>query len=107
MSGQGGKGLTPAPAVGKALRLPVALLGVLLAANTLSGCGSFFGGKKEIPEDTDPPDVIYGKAEVLINKGAYADAAKEYEDVDINHPYSQEARRAIVMAAYAYYKAGK
>jgi outer membrane protein assembly factor BamD len=107
MSGQGGKGLAPAPAAGKALRLPVALFGVLLAANALSGCGSFFGGKKEIPEDTDPPDVIYGKAEVLINKGAYADAAKEYEDVDINHPYSQEARRAIVMAAYAYYKAGK
>lgn len=107
MSGQGGKGLAPARAAGKALRLPVALFGVLLAANALSGCGSFFGGKKEIPEDTDPPDVIYGKAEVLINKGAYADAAKEYEDVDINHPYSQEARRAIVMAAYAYYKAGK
>ncbi len=58
-------------------------------------------------ENNDPPDVIYGKAEGLINKGAYGDAAKEYEEVDINHPYSQEARKAIVMAAYAYYKAGK
>ena len=32
---------------------------------------------------------------------------RQYEKVDINHPYSQEARRAILMAAYAYYKAGK
>ena len=52
--------------------------------------------------------MIYGKAERLLDKGrATNDAAKQYEEVDINHPYSQEARRAIVMAAYAYYKAGK
>ena len=59
------------------------------------------------PENNDPPDVIYGKAETLVDKGKYGDAARAYEEVDINHPYSQEARRAILMAAYAYYKAGK
>ncbi len=109
MSGRGGKGLTPRPIriEVRGLGLPVALLAMALAANALSGCGSFWGSKKEIAEDNDPPDVIYGKAEAMINKGSYADAAKEYEEVDINHPYSQEARRAIVMAAYAYYKAGK
>ena len=31
----------------------------------------------------------------------------KFEDLDRDHPYSPEARRAIVMAAYAYYKAGK
>ena len=71
-----------------------------------SGCGSFWG-KTQAVENNDPPDIIYGKAEGLINKGDYGEAAKEYEEVDINHPYSQEARKAIVMAAYAYYKAGK
>ena len=40
-------------------------------------------------------------------KGKFEDAAKKFEDVDREHPYSPEARRAIVMAAYAYYKAGK
>jgi outer membrane protein assembly factor BamD len=98
--------LTPLAPKALALRLPVALLAVMLAAGALTGCGSLWG-KKEVVEDNDPPDVIYGKAEAMINKGAYGDAAKEYEEVDINHPYSQEARRAIVMAAYAYYKAGK
>jgi outer membrane protein assembly factor BamD len=51
--------------------------------------------------------VIYGKADTLLDKQSYDEAAKAYEDVDINHPYSQEARKAIVMAAYAYYKGGK
>jgi outer membrane protein assembly factor BamD len=86
--------------------LALRIAGLFLAASLVSGCGSFFGKTPEI-EDTEPPDVIYGKADKLIDKGDYAGAAHEYEEVDINHPYSQEARRAIVMSAYAYYKAGK
>jgi outer membrane protein assembly factor BamD len=79
----------------------------ILAVGVLAGCGSLFGGDKPDLVNNDPPDVIYGQAEKLVDKGKYEDAAREYEEVDINHPYSQEARRAIVMAAYAYYKAGK
>jgi outer membrane protein assembly factor BamD len=84
----------------------VTLLTLTLAAGVLAGCGSILGKKAEI-ENNNPPDVIYGKAEKLVDKGDFDAAAREYEQVDINHPYSQEARRAIVMAAYAYYRAGK
>lgn len=95
----------PSPGHGL-LRLPVTLGVLLLTAGLVAGCGSLWGKKKEV-EDTSPPDVLYGKADTLLDRQSYEDAAKEYEEVDINHPYSQEARRAIVMAAYAYYKAGK
>jgi outer membrane protein assembly factor BamD len=78
----------------------------VLLTSLLGGCGSFFGSKPEVVNN-DPPDIIYGKAEQMVDKGKFAEAARQYEEVDINHPYSQEARRAIVMAAYAYYKAGK
>jgi outer membrane protein assembly factor BamD len=78
---------------------------VILAASLLSGCGAF-SSKPAKDESNDPPDVVYGRADQLLNKGKYEDAAKEYEQVDLNHPYSQEARHAIVMAAYAYYKKG-
>ncbi len=84
-----------------------AVLALLLTASLVSGCGALFGKNKEVDETTVAPNVIYGKADTLLDKQAYADAAKAYEDVDINHPYSQEARKAIVMSAYAYYKAGK
>lgn len=81
---------------------------VILAASLLGGCGStLFGGKTEEVVNNDPPDVIYQKAEKLADQGKFKDAARAYEEVDINHPYSPEARRAIVMAAYAYYKGGK
>lgn len=87
------------------LRLPIALGVVLLAAGLTAGCGSLFG-KKEAGEIASP-DVIYGRADAMLDRQSYEEAAKQYEEVDINHPYSREARRAIVMSAYAYYKAGK
>ena len=51
--------------------------------------------------------MIYGRADAMLDQQSYEAAAKQYEEVDVNHPYSTEARRAIVMAAYSYYKAGK
>lgn len=50
---------------------------------------------------------MYADADALMSKKKFQDAAKKFEDVDREHPYSPEARRAIVMSAYAYYKAGK
>jgi outer membrane protein assembly factor BamD len=44
---------------------------------------------------------MYADAEALLNKGEWTLAAKKYEDLDRDHPYAPEARRAIVMAAYA------
>jgi outer membrane protein assembly factor BamD len=80
---------------------------VLLAGLLLGGCGSIFGSDKAELVNNDPPNVIYGQAEKMVDEGDYEKAARQYEQVDVNHPYSQEARRSIVMAAYAYYKAGK
>jgi len=92
--------------------LPVArataLAVTLFLAAVLTGCGgSIFGSDKSELIDNNPPNVIYGQAEKMVDEGDYEEAARQYEQVDINHPYSQEARRAILMAAYAYYKAGK
>ena len=50
---------------------------------------------------------MFADADTLMSKGKFEAAAKKFEDVDREHPYSPEARRAIVMAAYAYYKDGK
>jgi len=77
----------------------------LLALLLLSGCASSTNSAKLL--NPDPPGKMYADADALMNGAAYTEAAKKFEDVDRDHPYSPEARRAIVMAAYAYYKAGK
>jgi outer membrane protein assembly factor BamD len=78
-----------------------------LAATTLAvGCSSTSDlAKKAL--NPDPPGKMYADADSLLSKGSYTDAAKRFEDLDRDHPYAPEARRAMVMAAYAYYKAGK
>jgi outer membrane protein assembly factor BamD len=77
----------------------------LFAALMLSACASSNNSAKLL--NPDPPAKMYADADALMTRGSYSDAAKKFEDVDRDHPYSPEARRAIVMAAYAYYKASK
>ena len=52
-----------------------------------------------------PVEELYNEAYDLVQAGEYADAAKAFEEVERQHPYSQWATRAQVMAAYAYYEA--
>lgn len=78
---------------------------VLAGLVAVAGCASSNDAAKLI--NPDPPAKMYSDAEKLMNGGSFSDAAKKFEDLDRDHPYSPEARRAIVMAAYAYYKAGK
>ncbi|GBE42093.1 MAG TPA: outer membrane protein assembly factor BamD [Rhizobiales bacterium] len=80
------------------------LIVMLLFAAVLSGCASR-GDKSDIGSG-DPPEVIYAEADKLMDKSRFIDAAKKFEEVDRDHPYSPYARRAIAMSAFSYYKAG-
>ncbi len=76
----------------------------------VTGCtstGSIFGGDSDTKLDTRPPDVIYKEAEEDLAKGSSARAAVLYERIDQLYPYSEEAKKAMLMAAVAYQKAGK
>jgi outer membrane protein assembly factor BamD len=79
-----------------------AVLSVALAA---SGCASNKLDTSAL--NPDPPAKMFSDADGLMSKGNFDDAAKQFEAVDREHPYSPEARKSIVMAAYAYYRAGK
>lgn len=79
---------------------------VVAGALLVVGCSSASDAAKKAL-NPDPPGKMYADAESYLNKGAYSDAARRFEDLDRDHPYAPEARRSMVMAAYAYYKAGK
>jgi outer membrane protein assembly factor BamD len=78
-----------------------------LALASLGACSSDFSlfAKEEVPPDV-PPDQLYNQAVFLVNeKKDYKEAAKKFEEVDRQHPYSDWARKSLIMSAYAYYEA--
>jgi len=95
--------------LGTALRLLVILpLGVSLAGCASLGnfsLGSLWGDKKEdelLPDQ--PADLLYNEALTLLNKKEFEKAAKKFEEVDRQHPYSEWGRKSLLMSAYAYYE---
>ena len=75
----------------------------------LGGCSmwsDFFGDKDPILPD-EPADRLYNEGVFLMNeKHDYRLSAKKFEEVDRQHPYSEWARKSLIMSAYAYYSAG-
>lgn len=67
------------------------------------GCSS--ASKKEAEaEKTIPVEQLYAEAAQKLDKGDYVDAAKAFEEVDSQYPYSQWATRAQLMTGYTHYK---
>ncbi|WP_088343441.1 MULTISPECIES: outer membrane protein assembly factor BamD [Rhodomicrobium] len=82
---------------------------LVIMASQLSACaGSLFGGGEDKPTiETQPADVLFKDASTALDKNDYTKAAEKFEEVDRQHPYSKEAREAILMSAFAYQKADK
>ena len=83
------------------LRL-ISLAAVL--AVSMAGC-SLFGGKKDVALDDVPPGDIFAKGEAELAGGDADDAAKTFNEIERLYPFSQLAKRAIIMSAYSSYKA--
>jgi outer membrane protein assembly factor BamD len=67
-------------------------------AAALAGCAS---EEPEIPEQ--PAEVLYTNAQNSLEEGRAAEAARLFEEVERQHPYSSWATQALIMAAYSYY----
>ncbi len=80
---------------------------VLIAATLfLAACGSGNSTpENEYVERT--VEELYNDAYETMQKEVYNLAALKFDEVERQHPYSQWARRAMLMAAYSYYKSNK
>jgi outer membrane protein assembly factor BamD len=75
---------------------------LVLVVAALPAC-SWFGKEDVIPDD--PADKLYNEGLFLLNnKQDFKAAAKRFEEVDRQHPYSEWARKALIMSAYAHYE---
>ena len=57
-------------------------------------------------EQTDPADVLYNQGLANLETGRLKEAAAKFDAVDRQHPYSEYARKSIVMSAFAQYRQG-
>jgi outer membrane protein assembly factor BamD len=92
------------------------MLGLALAggALALSGCSLFDSDNASNDVNKDaaqyqerPVETIYADAWKQINRGEWDAAAKQFDEVDRQHPYSIWARRAMLMSAFCSYQANK
>ena len=93
---------------GRPLRLAFGLIALALP---LSGCGTgalydkFFAKDETFVEE--PPDKLYNEGLFLMNQSNDPKAAsKKFEEVDRQHPYSDWARKSLLLSAYAFYQSG-
>lgn len=72
---------------------------VFVAVIALAGCSG--GSVQEVPEGTGAAQIM-ALAAAEVAKGDYKDAAEFYNEVERLHPYSVEAKDALIGAATAY-----
>ena len=94
--------------LGRQLRLAAS---IAVLAVPLSGCGTGALWDKFFAKDDTfaevPADKLYNEGLYLMNqKSDPKEASKKFEEVDRQHPYSEWARKALLMSAYAYYSSG-
>jgi outer membrane protein assembly factor BamD len=84
---------------------------LILLALPLSGCGTGALWDKFMAKDDtfvdEPADKLYNEGLYLMNEKKDTKAAeKKFEEVDRQHPYSDWARKSLLMSAYASYQSG-
>ena len=97
------------PHLGRSVRL-IAL--ALVATFALAGCdtlNNMFGKTNDDNKPADyverPVNLIYEDAWKRIRNEDWVNAAKQFDEVERQHPYSIWARRAMLMSAFCYYRA--
>lgn len=82
------------------------LLVFTLLANLLFFTACSSDGKDDVEESREelPVEAIYNEAAAALDAEEYQVAARKFEEVERQHPYSKWATKAQLMSAYASYK---
>ena len=80
-------------------------LSVLAVVGLLAACNSTKTTEDAFQND-QPPGVLYNQGLAYLNAGKLRDAVSSFDEVDRQHPYSEWARKALIMSAFASYRRG-
>jgi len=73
----------------------------------LSACGEGEDEDDKLTFKNEPPEVLYNNARTTFAEKKYKESIEQFEEVEKQHPYSEWAPRAELMAAYAAYRGGQ
>ena len=94
-------------ATGRSLSAALRRFSFVAAALLLAACSTSKEGTKDAFEDDQPAGVLYNEGLAYMNGGKMSDAVKSFDEVDRQHPYSEWARKALIMSAFASYRRGR
>ncbi len=90
---------------------PVVLLSIALLAATLGACAhrggaarAAKGPKQDLAYEERPVELLYSTGAQKLDQRQWNDANRYFDEVERQHPYSEWARRAVLMEAYANYQ---
>jgi len=81
--------------------------GLGLALTMLAACAGNQSERDELAFVERPVEVLYNEATRAIDRNFFSEAIPLFEAVERQHPYSEWARRSMLMAAYSAYRAAK
>lgn len=87
-------------------RLRNTALLLAVAPLILTACGEKDIDLSTYVENVEPADVLYNQALANLNEGRVSEATKKFEAVDRQHPYSEYARKSMLMSTFTNYRQG-
>lgn len=89
-------------------RATAMLVGTVAVVAILSGCASKDDAidLSKYVETIDAPDKLYNEALANLDGGRLGEAAKKFAAIDRQHPYTEWARKSLVMGAFTNYRQG-
>lgn len=79
----------------------------LVSVAGLSACSTSAKKASASFQVARPVETLYSRATTALDRHLYDEAATAFEEVERQHPFSEWARRSLLMSAYAYYEANK
>jgi len=86
--------------------MTIARIAAVLALVALGGCSLWESDEAAPVVEPDSAQTIYSRAETLLAEGNPAQAARQFNEVERLYPFSQLAKRAMIMSAFASYQSG-
>nr|WP_273511954.1 outer membrane protein assembly factor BamD [Phreatobacter oligotrophus] len=97
----------PAPSLARRAMLlatVAALAAPLGACANAPNFGNLFGGTDSASLPDEPAEKLYNEGIALQNRRDWRRAALKFMEIDRTHPYTEWAKRALIMAAYSFYE---